>query len=340
MGIKTKIEWCDSSTNIQMGCDGCELWNPKAGIKHCYAGTLTERWGGKNKGWPVSFDQPTTFPHRLETALNWPDLTGTERPDKPWLNGYPRLIFLNDMGDTFTESLTLDWLDPYIPEMSESPHIFQVLTKRPGRMLKYFSQLGYIPDNFWLMTSITTQATVKRIAPLLKLKTINPKVVLGLSVEPLLGPIDLTRVGWPGLKTHRVDVLRGGFWGMSGFVNHSDFPGTIDWIVVGGESGAKARPMNIHWATDIVEQYQAAGAKVFVKQLGSNPAKRILEPVKVGGWQDKKPIITPLKLKDSKGGNWDEWPEELRVREMPEARNRQGLYIQANNQPLPDEMPF
>src|SRR5690242_2116818 len=106
MGIATDIEWCDSTLNLEMGCDGCELWNPKAGINICYAGQVTERWGGK-RGWPDSFEEPKLFLDRLEPALAWPDLTGKERPHKPWLDGLPRLIFLNDMGDTFTESLPL-----------------------------------------------------------------------------------------------------------------------------------------------------------------------------------------------------------------------------------------
>lgn len=48
MGRETKIEWCDSTLNLQMGCDGCELWNPAAGVKHCYAGTLTNIYAGSS----------------------------------------------------------------------------------------------------------------------------------------------------------------------------------------------------------------------------------------------------------------------------------------------------
>src|SRR5262245_59453657 len=105
MAKAAAIEWCDSSVNLEMGCDGCELWNPKE--RACYAGHLTEKWAGK-PGFPEAFDKPRLFPERLAPALRWRDLTGTNRPDKPWLDNLPRIIFLDDMGDTFTESLPLD----------------------------------------------------------------------------------------------------------------------------------------------------------------------------------------------------------------------------------------
>ncbi|MCH8830861.1 MAG: hypothetical protein IID45_14900, partial [Planctomycetes bacterium] len=75
MGITTKIEYPDSTLNLQMGCDGCELWNTK--VRTCYAGQMTERYGGRNPGFPKAFDKPEMFLHRLDAALKWPDLTGT-----------------------------------------------------------------------------------------------------------------------------------------------------------------------------------------------------------------------------------------------------------------------
>src|SRR5262249_10079569 len=97
-----------------MGCDGCELWNE---ILHsCYAGRLTERFAGQ-PGWSDRFDKPKVFLERIDRAIRWPDLTGTtweahkKIPAKPWLDGYPRTICFNDMGDTFTESLPVDWFD-------------------------------------------------------------------------------------------------------------------------------------------------------------------------------------------------------------------------------------
>jgi hypothetical protein len=86
-----------------MGCNGCELWNPAAGVRICYAGQLTERYAGK-KGWPQSFGESALFPGRLAEVLRWRDLTGQPRREKPWLDGLPRVVFLNDMGDSFASA--------------------------------------------------------------------------------------------------------------------------------------------------------------------------------------------------------------------------------------------
>lgn len=249
MSISTPIEWADSTVNPQMGCDGCELWNPKAGIKHCYAGTLTARHAGK-PGWPVAFDQPALFPERLKTALRWPDLTGKARPEKPWLNGKPRLIFLNDMGDTFTESLPVDWLAPHLPAMADSPHVWMLLTKRPKRMRQFFEQHP-CPPNVWLHVSVTDQATAKaRIPELLRIHA----QVRGISAEPLLGPVDLTAGRWCSRTEddHECET----------WIDH------LSWVITGGESGHGARPSHPDWFRSLRDQCAAARVPFFFKQWG------------------------------------------------------------------------
>lgn len=209
-----------------------ELWNPKTGVRHCYAGELTERYGGR-KGWPESFDRPALFPQRLDEALRWPDLTGTARLGKPWLDGLPRLIFLNDMGDSFTESLPLDWLAPDLPRMATSPHQLLLLTKRPRRMAE-FSRSHPLPANVWPGTSVTSMATLSRIEAL---RGVVGGGVRWVSAEPLLeylGP-DLDLDG-------------------------------IDWVIVGGESGAGYRPMEQAWALSISGACRRAGIPFFFKQ--------------------------------------------------------------------------
>lgn len=266
----TKIHWCDSTINLQMGCDGCELWNENS--RHCYAGTLTNRHGGK-KGWPLTFSQPRIFLERLDEALRWPHLTGRARPGKPWLDRLPRVIFLNDMGDTFTESLPLDWMAPALPLLEDSPHVWLWLTKRPHRMAEFFARYG-VPKNCWLCTTVTSSATLPRVERLLEIEGAS---VLGLSVEPLLEQVDLRRV--PGFER-------------------------LNWVAVGGESGANARPCQLDWIRRVRDDCRAAGVPVFVKELGSKPFEG----------------ENRLKLDDYVGGYWDEWPEDLRVREMPSAR--------------------
>lgn len=312
MAKDTYIEWCDSTLNLMMGCDGCELWNPKAGVKKCYAGVITQRYGGASKGYPPSFDQPRVFQERLREVLKWTDLTGTARVQKPWLDGLPRTIFLNDMGDTFTKSLALDWMSDvftvcpkghtppvvqYLKEqdvccctrchtqwkaerliinMLKVPHLYLLLTKRPSRGVKYFSDK--ILPKFWLGTSLTTKRTLPRLEQLKRGPASNLRF---LSIEPLwedLGQLDLNG---------------------------------IDWVIVGGESGHGATPCDLQWIRNIVEQCQKANIPVFVKQLGSAPRVTIDSGSLRG-------VSGPLyRVKDAKGGDMSEWPEDLRVRQMP-----------------------
>lgn len=272
MAISTDIDWADSTLNLLMGCDGCELWNPAKGVRHCYAGSMTAIHAGR-KGWPKSFGEPKLFLGRLDAALAWSDLRGKDRADKPWLNGFPRTIFLNDMGDTFTESLDEDWLAPYLEKMEHSKHIWIVLTKRPKRMARFFKKHP-IPLNFWLCTSVTRQSNVKRIADLLK---IEDAPILGVSVEPMLNEIDLSAV--------------------QGFER-------LQWVKIGGESGANARPCNIDWVKKLVRQCRKAEVPVFVKQLGTKPIHN-----------GKR-----LRLKNWHGSELSEWPkgtQRIKVRQMP-----------------------
>lgn len=276
MAVKTKIQWCDSTVNPTMGCDGCEIWGPQR--KTCYAGVLHTRFGGVTQGYAPTFEHVTNFPGRMAEAARWPDLAGKSRPDKPWLGGLPRTIFVSDMSDSLSASVTSEYLrDEIIANVAQGPgrrHRWLWLTKRPDRMAGFSAWLGERgiewPDNLWAGTSITTQATTSRIKSLLKVGT--PRTTRFLSVEPQVEPIDLRR--WlPGL----------------------------DWAIQGGESGRQARPFDLAWAVDLLGQCRAEGVPYFLKQLGSV----------VAGDGSK------LSFVDGHAGDWSEWPEELRVREMP-----------------------
>jgi protein gp37 len=238
MSQDTHIEWADSTLNLQMGCDGCELWNEK--VRTCYAGVLTQKYAGK-PGWPITFEQPKVFPERLDKALRWPDLRGTTRPEKPWFKNWPRVTFLNDMGDTFTRHLALDWLKPFIPRMEAAPVVWLILTKRAARMRAFFNDsLGYVPHNFALGVSITTPNTFARLR--LLRETGGPKTIRWLSVEPVLA--DLSGMDLTG----------------------------IDAALVGGESGNQARPMRAEWMDGIFQATRKSGSAYFLKQWGVDSA--------------------------------------------------------------------
>lgn len=157
-------------------------------------------------------------------------------------------------------------------------HTFLVLTKRPQRMKAFIDSLEYHPgphyqvlSNVWLGVTAENQRTADERIPLL-LQT--PAAVRFVSCEPLLGPVDLC-VGDPRLRGP-------------------------DWVICGGESGPRARPMHPDWARLLIQQCQSAGIPVFMKQMGSVWAK------KNSGYRDLKGV-------DRK---W--WPKDLRVREHPQ----------------------
>lgn len=303
MGLHTTIGYCDSTGNLMMGCDGCELASEKLDIKRCYALHDHERWAG-NPGWPDSFYKPTVFPARIDEILRWSDLTGKERPLKPWLNGWPRIVFLMDEGDAFTESLDLMWLAPYVGRLAASPHIYLLITKRPKRMAEFWRQYGPVPANFWLLTSVTSQNTRGRIGQLVE---IPGATVYGVSYEPALSWVDV----FHGMLAYRCAVCGEAALG-DGYCLHCEEKGLLQlsdsrlkWVLVGGESGDAPRPFDVGWARRTIEACRRAGATVFVKQLGGRPVEYL------GNWKR-------LALDDPKGENWNEWPAGLRVRQMPD----------------------
>ncbi len=281
VSISTKIQWCDSTVNPTMGCEGCELWNPKAGVRKCYAGMLHTRFGGATKGYSPTFEELTYWPGRTAEAARWPDLTGKARKAKPWLDGLPRLIFVSDMSDALSSVVPFDFLEAEVIANVTSPegrrHRWLWLTKRPDRMAQFSGHLrdkgvGW-PGNLWAGTSITTQGTTGRINALLRVG--DGDTTRFLSVEPQHERIDLS----PWLPK-------------------------LDWIIQGGESGRGASPFNVEWALDLIRQCREARVAYFLKQLGSvvfRAGRRVT-------------------FADDHGGDWAEWSKELRVREMPEAR--------------------
>ena len=176
----------------------------------------------------------------------------------------PRIIFVNSMSDLFQEGIPLKFIQRVFTVMQESPqHQFQVLTKRPELALKYAGKLPW-PPNVWLGTSVEDSRVAHRIAALRKV----PAHIRFLSVEQLLGPL-------PRLP------LR-----------------DIDWVIVGGESGPKARPMDATWVKQIRDRCVARGVPFFFKQWGGKNKK------KAGRTLD--------------GRTWDQVPyDEATMRAMP-----------------------
>jgi len=274
--IKRCIEEAASSGKIpKRQADAC-IKALKGRLLKCYAGKQTENRGGHVKGYPLRFEEPTCFAGRMTKAASWKDLTGTIRPNKQWLNGWPRLIFVSDMGDALSAGVQFDYLKREIIEVCASPkgkrHIWLWVTKRPARMAEFsewlLEQGIQWPDNLVAMTTVTSEKTISRVADLRRVKC----RLRGLSVEPLWSAVKLPLEG-------------------------------INWVIVGGESGSGAEPFHLGWARAIRAQCRQAGVAFFMKQLGRSPIDSDQE----------------LKLRDAHGDDWAEWPEDLRVREMPTA---------------------
>lgn len=197
-----------------------------------------------HKGHARVFEEITQFPGRMADVARLADLSGTRRPEAPWKDGLPRLIFVSDMGDALSAGVSFDYLKNEIIDVVTGPqgarHLWLWLTKRPARMLQFDrwlqTQRVDWPSNLVAMTSVMDRRMAGAIAPLRKLRA----PLKGLSVEPLVEAVTLD--------------LRG-----------------IDWVIIGGESGSSARSFHIEWALSLNEQCEASGTAIFIKQLGARP---------------------------------------------------------------------
>jgi len=152
----------------------------------------------------------------------------------------PKLVFVNSMSDLFHPDVPLDFIQQVFQVMKEnSMHTFQLLTKRADILAQYSPLLDW-PENVWMGTSVEDERVVHRIDSLRQ----TGAFVKFLSIEPLIGPL-------PNLN----------------LLN-------IDWVIVGGESGPKSRPMKKEWVMDIRDQCQQAGLKFFFKQWGGVHKKK------------------------------------------------------------------
>lgn len=143
MGQSTSISWCDSTVNPTSGCDGCELWNttPQRKVRRCYAGKIHTQYAGGNKAYPGPFEQVDLQPGRMIKSAAFSSLTGVERPDKPWLNKQPRIIFVGDMADVFSKDVPFEYLQTECLDVVDSQdgqrHFWMFLTKQAPRMLQF-----------------------------------------------------------------------------------------------------------------------------------------------------------------------------------------------------------
>lgn len=220
MGDKSGIEWTEATWNPTTGCT-----KVSEGCRWCYA---------KFKEWPrLSANPKTVYYQRKfeDVALH------EERLDQPVRWTRPRRIFVNSMSDVFHEAIPTSFIRRIWHSMEAAPqHIFQILTKRPDRMVDLCRELPLLP-NVWLGTSVENQDTAnERIPALIETRA----AVRWLSCEPLLGTVRLPTIPWLRDDLH--------------------------WVVCGGESGKNARPLEMPWAQSLRNQCLNAGVPFFMKQ--------------------------------------------------------------------------
>lgn len=295
MAQDSKIEWTDHTANFWWGC-----FKVSPGCQHCYADTLAKRYG------KAIWGPAKTTDRELKKGI-WKELPKWNKEAKS--DGVQRRVFVQSMADFFEDHPQVtDWRRDALHLISQLKNLdFQILTKRPENVIRMIeSGTGRRADawfadckNVWIGTSVENQATAdERIPELLKI----PARVRFLSMEPLLGPVDISWVSTTAGVHHSPNGEgRMGFWGGGNHSTRLDVCG-IHWVIVGGESGHNARPFDLSWAYSIVNQCKNAGVPVFVKQFGSNP-KSVQWGYTITG----------------KGGDWNEWPVDLRVRQFPQA---------------------
>lgn len=304
MAENSKIEWTDHTFNPWIGCskvsDGC---------KYCYAEEMMDKRFGKVK-WGTQGTRVRTSRAYWGQPIKW----NRDAVKK----GVRYRVFCASLADVFEDKPDQpemnDWRADLMFLIQDTPNLdWLLLTKRPENIMPMFNKswtsmggacIDKLPDNVWIGTSVENQEQAdKRIPKLLGI----PAKVRFLSMEPLLEKVDISCY----IGIHKCPDC-GVYEQDQGFatthcatcgheIDASYEPPYVDWVIVGGESGNKARRFDLSWAYSIVNQCQAASIPVFVKQFGENPTS----------------IPCGYKFTDKKAGNWDEWPEDLRVREYP-----------------------
>lgn len=214
MAGSSSIEWTEATWNPVTGCTKIS-----EGCRNCYALRMSKRLKAMgNKRYKNGFK--VTLHHDLiETPFSWKK---------------PRRIFVNSMSDLFHKDVPLSFIKAVFTTMNLANwHQYQILTKRPERVLEIANELNWTP-NIWMGVSVEDEHVTHRIDLLRQI----PAHIRFLSCEPLIGPL------------HNLNLTG------------------IHWVIVGGESGPNARPMNPDWVRSIRDQCQQQNVAFFFKQWG------------------------------------------------------------------------
>jgi protein gp37 len=291
-------------------------WNPGVGCSPVSAGCMN-CWAAR-----LASTRLAHLPEYQGLAKDGNWLSGARflerRLGEPHSKRKPTGIAVSLMGDLWHDGIPDAFIQEVFRTMGAcSWHRFYLLTKRPNRQREFLASVsgeGWPLPNVFVGVSIEDQPTADaRIPELLQ----TPAAFRFVSYEPALGPVDLTSVPWPNKGRHR-----------------------LDWVIAGGESGPGARRCHVNWLRNIARQCRGAHVPCFIKQLGSNcharndenftscegdpefpkwpdhlAAEDRIEDLPNGHYQGA-PVR--VRLRDRAGADPSEWPEDLRVRQLPE----------------------
>lgn len=331
MAENTKIQWVDHTWNPWRGCEHAKLpdGTKHPGCDHCYAELQAKRnpsvlgiWGADGTR-PVGVDKYWDLPRQWQ-----------KRAAK---TGVRESCFPSFM-DPFEDRPELVPLrERMFGVIDECPNVdFILLTKRPQNVPRMWPQYeSYRVDsvgrplplrqkrpNVWLLASVSDQPSYDAMTNALCMsRDLVP--VLGVSYEPAITEVDFRfwNPAAPKGDGEWMAAVEG--VGVTGKIR------PLDWVIIGGESGSKARPFDLAWARSAIAQCKAANVPCFVKQVGSNARERYPSAWTNGyphGDQSVRLIgdgcgtFSVTGLRDKKGGDWNEWPADLCVRQRPTVR--------------------
>ena len=300
MSANTKIEWCDHTFNPW---EGCQKVGP--GCDHCYAETRNARFAG---GTAINWGPGA--PRRRTSAATWAKPKAWNANADAFMaeHGRRQRVFCASLADVFDNAVDSQWRADLFSLIAQTPNLdWLLLTKRIGNVRGMLAELahGNDPDlraldmmplpNVWIGATIVNQAEADRDIP--KLLEV-PARVRFLSMEPLLGPVDLTSIEMFGGDAE-IYPLRGTTHCVNDEGEPADDVPALDWAIVGGESGPSARPMHPDWASSLRDQCHAAGVPFLFKQWGEWKPISQMEEAEHSGLYTPNVIAKPHESQDN-----------------------------------------
>jgi len=318
MSENSKIEWTDHTFNPWEGCQ-----KAGSGCDHCYAEARNARFaGGTAINWGPGAPRRRTSPANWRKPLQW----NAAHDEFFAAHARRQRVFCASLADVFDNAVDHQWRADLFDLIEKTSNLdWLLLTKRIGNVMSMVSEAAQyqfdleciekprLHDNVWIGATVVNQEEADRDIP--KLVGV-PARVRFLSIEPMLGPVDLASIPWGGVRT---SMLQG--WNAP---EHG-----IHWVIVGGESGPDARPMHPDWARDLRDQCANAGVPFLFKQWGEwapgeNCGGSMKRTERVADWWGGEWKFSTLTPGASVGMTYDDEPTVYRVGKKTAGRQLDG----------------